>query len=672
MNKLLKRIAVAMAGILLFAAFFLIGASLTQTTPKLILTATGLSRWDYHPAAATTIYYRDGQPMTQIGYQRVYSQDFPEFMKAAVVAVEDRRFYEHGGLDTKSIGRAIYVNLLAGSRAQGASTITQQLARTMFLSQNKTYSRKIKEVLLATALEEKFTKEQILNMYLNEIYMGRGCSGMACAAQAYFNKDIWSLNQAQICLLVGLIQSPEHYNPETNWEGLKTRQEVVINVLTEQGLLDIAAADQLKQQPLTIAAPRFRETPHPYLVSYLTWLMEDLTGKEHLYQGGLAIYTTIDRTMQTQSENALENSIRNLVWRGVSARDGALVSIEPGSGAVRAMVGGADFKRNQLNMAVLPRQPGSAIKPLYYAAAINERLLNSDTIINNSSRDFGGYQPRNSNSRAPARVTVRDALINSYNVASVEVLNRLGLDKAFRYLESFGITTLKQSDHHLALGLGGMSEGIPPLELAQAFAVFPAQGELHPYFVIERVVDRDSTELFRSKTRGSRVISTRTARTMDEILTGVVSWGTGTRAAIAIRSAGKTGTTTDSRDLWYVGYTSDLVTAVWIGNSDGTPVTGPGTSGGGLAAPVWREYMSSLYYRGALQQKPAWQPGNNIQPSPEVPEENPPPENVPEEDAGGEGNTTGQEPGTEPAPAPPPETVPVPQPELEGEQTPAI
>jgi len=655
LEKMLRKIGWTLAGVVLFAVFFLVGISLTQTTPRLILAATGLNDWEYYPAQATTIYYRNGEPMAQIGYQRTNVQDFPVFLKDAVVAVEDRRFYQHNGLDTKSIGRAIYINLLEGSRAQGGSTITQQLARTMFLTQEKTFTRKIKEVFLAVALEEKFSKDEILTMYLNEIYMGRGCAGLACAAQAYFNKDIWSLNQAEICLLVGLIQSPEHYNPQTNWEGLKLRQETVINVLVEQGLLDSTQADQLKKQTITIVEAPTRQTRHPYLVNYIVWKMENLVGKERLYQGGLSIYTTIDPIMQNQAETALTNNMRSIGWRGIKAKDGALISLDPATGAVQAWVGGADFSKNQLNMVIRPRQPGSAIKPLYYAAAINERLINADTVINNKPRDFGGYQPTNSNTWAPDEVTVSEALARSYNVASVEILNKLGLEKAFQYLKSFGVTSLEEDDRHLALGLGGMKQGISPAEMAAAYTAFPSQGVVHGYYVIEQVLDRDNSEMYRHKLTSKRVISKGTAQIMDKMLGAVVSWGTGTPAAIPIRSAGKTGTTTDSRDLWYVGYTNDLVTAVWIGNSDGSPVTGSGVSGGSLAAPVWRNYMSSLYYRGVLEQKPARQPQQEQVQEPEDTEETEPTETPDDEGQTGEEAIPEEEPDNPLSPTPEPE-----------------
>lgn len=677
MRKFISRLGVVFLGLVLFIFFFLIGASLTDTTPRLVLNASGLDKWEYQARRQSTFFYADGQPMTAIGYKRVYSSDFPEFLKAAAVAVEDRRFYEHNGLDTKSIGRAIWINLREGTRAQGASTITQQLARTLFLNQDKTYSRKIKEVLIATALEEKFSKQEILSMYLNEVYMGRGCSGLASAAQAYFSRDIGKLSAAELCMLVGLIQAPEFYNPDTNWEGLKTRQEVVINVLAEQGILSVEEADRLKEEPLPVVEHSVQPPPHPYLVSYLIWKMEEMVGKERLYQGGLNIYTTIDRAMQTAAENALAQGIVNLNRRGVTARDGALVSLDSSNGAVRAMVGGVDFARNQLNMAVLPRQPGSAVKPLYYAAAINEGLLKADTKVNNRPRDFNGYRPTNGNSSAPGEATVHDALVQSYNVASVEVLNRLGLDKACQYLRSFGVTTLQEDDRHLALGLGGMSKGISPLELAAAYAAFPAEGTTHGHFTIERVLDQNNAELYRWKSSSRRVIKAGSARTVNSILRDVVRYGTGTRASLPIPSSGKTGTTTDSRDLWFVGYTSDLATAVWVGNSDSQPVTGTGVSGGAAAAPIWRQYMRTLFYQGRLESKPVRVPAVDPAPAPPAEPEPPSPDlpgDLPEEETEEneeESPDQPQDPGEPQTEPQPPESVPEPA-ETGEEATPPI
>lgn len=251
MKRLFKRLVWTLTILVLVLGLLLGGTSADQ---KLALLVTDLENWEYEPQGKVAIYYQDNDPMLYDHGQWVPGPDYPEFLKEAVVAVEDRRFYQHNGLDPMGIGRAVLVNMVEGTRSQGASTITQQLARTLFLTLDKTYSRKIKEIMLATALEEKYTKKQILAMYLNEIYMGRGCSGLAGAARIYFNKEVWELNQAETCMLVGMIQSPEHYDPDRNWEGLKIRQEVVVNVLTEQGLLDPDQAAAIKAQPVSMTS----------------------------------------------------------------------------------------------------------------------------------------------------------------------------------------------------------------------------------------------------------------------------------------------------------------------------------------------------------------------------------------------------------------------------------
>lgn len=604
MKNILRGLALLVAAVIVFGVFFIIGASLTQTLPRVLLYTTRLNQWEYATREQTAVYYADGSQMTTLGYQRIYQEDFPDFLKKSVVAVEDKRFYQHAGLDARGIGRAIWKNIRSGSKAEGGSTITQQLARTLFLNQQKTYGRKIKEVFYATALEEKYGKDAILNMYLNEIYMGRGGSGMGCAARTYFNKDIGSLNQGQICMLAGMIQAPEYYAPERNYQGLKERQETVIAVLEEQGVITEAEGEQIKGQPLNIQPYVPEGGRHPYLAVYIRNQVEDLLGTKGTYQAGLKIYTTIDRRMQEAAEKAVASQVKTLLARGINAHDMALVSIDPDTGSIKALVGGPDFLQNQLNMAILPRQPGSSIKPLYYAAALDEGIIDPEMTINNAPRDFGGnYVPRNHIANAPEQVSVRDALAKSENVASVEIMSMVGVETASSYIRKFGVTTLKPEDQHLALALGGMNDGISPLEMADAFAVFADGGEYHQYYSIEKIEDATGQIISKSNPDSWRVISDDTAATMDELLQGVVNYGTGSGARIAIKSAGKTGTTTDSRDLWYIGYTSELCTAVWSGNSSGAVVKGYDTFGGSVSAPVWRSYMNNLYYSGVFQQK---------------------------------------------------------------------
>ncbi len=639
MVRLFKTLGLLITGLVLFALFFILGASLTQTMPKVLLVGTGIKQWEYQPREQSVLYYSDGQEMTRLGYKRIYSENFPDFLKQAVVAVEDRRFYEHNGLDTRGIGRAIWNNLRSGSKAEGGSTITQQLARTLFLSQEKTYTRKIKEVLIAVAIEEKYGKDAILNMYLNEIYMGRGCSGIPCAARSYFGKDVWQLNKAEITMLVGIIQSPEAYAPERNFEGIKARQDTVINVLLEQGLLAADEAAAIREQPLDIKEFTPDSSRHPYLTNYISSKLESMLGSKSLYQAGLKIYTTVDSRMQDAGEKAVQKQARSLAYQGINAQDIALVSIDPATGGIKSMVGGVEFQKNQINMAVLPRQPGSAIKPLYYAAAMDKGIINSDSVVNNKPRDFGNYKPKNYAS-APEKSSVRNALIYSYNVASVEVLNQLGIEEAYSYLERWGITTLQEEDKNLALALGGMNKGISPIQMAAAFAVFPEKGKYHEYYCIERIEDIDGKVVYTDHSNSWQVISRNTADMMDSILKDAVRYGTGTRAAIAIKSGGKTGTTTDSRDLWYVGYTRELSTAVWAGNSDGTVVKGYSSYGGSVSAPVWRDYMNTLYYSKVFYEKPA--------PTPSVEEELPEEDELTPEDELPDGETPQDGEGTLP------------------------
>lgn len=632
--KLLSRLGMLLAGLLIFAVFFYTGISLTQSTPKVAKFITGINNWEYEIQEQTAVYYSDGQKIGNLGYKREYNEDFPQFMKEAAVAVEDRRFYSHSGLDAKSIGRAIYRDILSRSKAEGASTITQQLARSLFLSNEKTASRKIKEIFIATAIEDKYTKEAILNMYLNEIYMGRGCTGMGIAARSYFGKDVANLNKAEMAALVGIIQSPEYYQPDRNMEGLKKRQQTVIDVMVEQDLITAEEATQIARQTLNFQPYQQNMSAHPYYMAYLANQLEEMVGAQKLYHGGLRIYTTLDSRMQKAAEYAVQKQASTFASRGITAKDVALVSIDPSTGGIKAMVGGVNWDKNQINMAVSPRQPGSAIKPLYYAAAINEGVIDAETQLNNKQRSFSGYSPKNY-AASPDTATVRQAIVNSYNVASVEVLNQLGVNEAISYLEDYGITTIDERDRNLAaLGLGGMTRGISPLQMASAYCIFPAKGKHAEYYTIERIVDGEDDIIYQDSSGSEEVIDSSTAKTMDSILKDVVSYGTGSVARVAISSGGKTGTTSNSRDLWYMGYTSELVTSVWTGNSDNKEVGGSRAYGGSVSGLVWRDYMNRLISQGVFKA------GGYEEPAEEEPaaEETPPEEIItPEEDNQGTG-----------------------------------
>ncbi|MGE5450054.1 MAG: transglycosylase domain-containing protein, partial [Methanomassiliicoccales archaeon] len=429
MNKSIIWLKALLTAGLIFAGFFILGAGMQVGLSQYLLHG-GLKQYSYQPPAQTALYTADNETLMQFGYERLQLDSYPELLKKSVIAVEDRRFYTHGGIDPQGMLRALWVDIRMGKKAQGASTITQQLARTLFLTNEKTVMRKTKEIVIATALEKKYSKDEIVTMYLNEIYMGRGVSGVGAAAKKYLDKDVETLNLSETSYLIAMIASPERYSPDHDFAALKRRQETVLTVLLKDNLIteDQAAAARnasvyLKKQDdqevnlypgsgsLTIHFTRDvgRKMRHPYYTLYVLNYLKSEYGEEAVYRGGLKVYTTVNSQMQDAAEEAIEKE----PWKAVAkARDAALVSVEPGTGAVRALVGGVDFNTNQINMAITPRQPGSAIKPLIYASAIDRNLIDDNTVLNNLPRDFGGgYTPRNDNKSFPEQVTARIALV---------------------------------------------------------------------------------------------------------------------------------------------------------------------------------------------------------------------------------------------------------------------
>lgn len=594
-----RPLKVLIVGSLIFAVSFVAGTSLEFFLSRWKVYGSTLENWEYQPSAKTKLYTADGEIIMELGYEREYQKDFPTLLKRGVVAVEDKRFYEHSGIDPKGILRALWTDIRLGERAQGGSTITQQLARTLFLSNEKSLLRKTKEMFLAIALERKYTKDEILNMYLNEIYMGRGVCGMGAAAKAYFGKSVWDLNLAEIAYLIAMISAPERYSPDHEFNALKERQAMVLDVMVENGVTDPGKAAAAKKKQVNFKPEKTRDLMHPYFTTYVLAKLKEEYGEDAIYRGGLKVYTTLNEKAQKTAEEITKQHMAALAREHITAKDVALVSVEPASGAIRALVGGVNFSNNQYNMVIVPRQPGSAIKPLFYAAAMEEGYIRSDTVLNNKPRNFNDYKPEN-HPPGPDKVTAHLALVNSYNVASVEVLNTLGVEKGISYLERFGIDTITPEDYHLAIALGGFSKGVTPLALASAYGVFANNGTLAQPYVIEKITDAAGHIIYHHKISSQRVISPSTAQAITSILKDVIRYGTGQQARIRLTAAGKTGTTSGSRDLWFVGYTPELSTAVWLGNTDGSPIKGAATWGGTRCGPIWRDYMNQLISKGLI------------------------------------------------------------------------
>ena len=530
------------------------------------------------PSRAAAVFDIRGELVGTVGspYTRfVPLTQIPRALQDAVVAIEDSRFFRHPGVDPIGIARALWANVRAGTVVQGGSTITQQLARTLFLTPQRTLTRKVEEVVLALILEARFSKERILELYLNRVYLGEGATGIGAAARTYFGKDPQELTLGESALLAGLIRAPSALSPYRNPDAALRRREVVLQRMAELGFISPRAAQAAAAEPIQLA--ELRGGPAPWFMDYLRPVLEQRFGFNLVHRGGLRVHTGLDLRMQLAAQRALGD------------RQGAIVAIDPHTGDIKAMVGGRDYLESQFNRAVAAhRQPGSAFKPFVYAAALQQGWrLNS--IVRDVPADFNGYRPRNFRDRYWGPVTLKHALVMSLNVASVWLASQVGVDRVISLARAMGIRSLTPEDRHLAITLGGLRNGVTPLEMAEAFSVFAAGGVRRLARPFYRVVDEDGYVWFDSPPDpGERVLSPQVAYLVTNALEDALHRGTGQLARIGRPAAGKTGTTDGLVSAWFVGYTPQLVAAVYIGNDDATPVGG---TGGTVAAPVWKAFM---------------------------------------------------------------------------------
>jgi penicillin-binding protein 1A len=667
----------------------------------------------YQPSLVSRVYSDDRAVVGQFFVERrilTPLSDIPQSFIHAVIAVEDARFFEHPGLDVIGIARAGWMNLRRGGKVEGASTITQQLARALLLSPERTYMRKVKELLLAYKIETVLTKEQILETYLNQIYFGQGAYGVSAAAQTYFSKDVSSLTVPEAALLAGLPKSPNNYSPYKNPDRAKRRQEHVLTRMEEAGFLTALEREEAAAQVLS-----FRHgmpaTTAPYFMEYIRQQLMIKYGEAAVYKGGLDIFTTLNVRMQTAAEQALRNGLRQLDkrqgWRGplrtdditklpvapppssdtalkkgdlmegmvakvgkdhvivqagstqgrllfddmawakrrLRGRDlakdvvvvptvkgllkpgdvielavksvdrdnvyfeldqtpiveGALVALDPRTGAIRAMVGGYDFSRSEFNRTVLARrQPGSAFKPIIYATAFNAGLSPATVVLDTpvvyeQDDPEKTWKPENYGKKFHGMTTLRSALTHSHNLATVRLLDKIGVKGVVDFSKTLGITSPLNHDLSLALGSSSMTL----LELASAYGVFANQGfRLEPY-AVGVVQDQMGQIVGQNLFAPRQVISTETAYLITNVLEDVIQRGTGQQAKSLGRPiAGKTGTTNDYTDAWFVGYTPNLVVGVWVGFDDIRSL-GETESGAHAALPIWTDFM-----REALLQLP--------------------------------------------------------------------
>lgn len=562
---------------------------------------------DILPPASSQIYDINGNEIANVhaaeNRRPVKIEQVPKDLQNAFVAVEDNRFYEHSGVDPRGIMRALYANIRGRGVSEGGSTITQQLAKNAYLTQDRTITRKIQEVFLALQLERQYTKQEILEMYLNQIYFGQGAYGVQAAAQTYFGKDVDKLTLNECAMLAGIPKSPNYYSPANNMQAAQARKAVVLDQMAKYGYIANSQAQKTKQEQLTLVKPVAKEKDNTaaYFIDYVTQTLIDKYGADAVYKEGLKIYTTLDIDMQKAAEAAVKKlPTYRTDGNGVQQPQAAIVAIDPHNGYIKAMVGGRGTDQfNRATMAV--RQPGSAFKPFVFAAALEEHFT-PNTVINDAPIDIGGWRPQNDSGSFSGKVTMREVAQHSINVPTVKIAQKIGIDKPIYYAQAMGISTFvldgAQNDKQLATALGGMTKGVTPLEITSAYGTFANKGVHVEPVVIVKVLDRNGKVLEQSEPKQNSVISANSAAELTDMLQTVIKNGTGRRADIGRPAAGKTGTTSNYHDAWFVGYTPDLVAGVWMGNDDNTPMRG--VMGGQLPAEIWKAFMQK-----ALAQTPA-------------------------------------------------------------------
>lgn len=527
-----------------------------------------------------------GQPIGATGDLHggvVRLEELPPFLPQALLATEDRRFYSHFGIDPIGLARAMVVNLRAGRVVQGGSTITQQLAKNVFLTHERSVERKVQEFLLALWLEQRFSKDEILTLYLNRVYLGAATYGVEAAAQRYFGKSARKVNMREAAVLVGLLKAPSRFAPTTDRARSLRRADEVLDNLAEAGFAkesEVAAA-----KGLAIGVPAGAGGPRSARY-FVDWLADQVSGYVGFVDRDLIVRTTLDARLQRAAEIAIGDVLAREGAKA-DAEQAALVALTPG-GAVRAMVGGRDYGESQFNRATAAlRQPGSAFKSFVYLAAL-ERGARPDDRVSDAPVAIGDWRPRNYEGDAGrGEITLRDAFARSVNTAAVRVAQRDGIDGALAAARRAGILSPLRREFATALG----ASEVTLLELTGAYAPFANGGTaVTPHAIVE-ISDRAGRVLYRrSGSGGAAIMSPATLAGMNDLLRAVVERGTGRAAALDRPMGGKTGTSQDYRDAWFIGFTAELVAGVWFGNDDSSPMNR--VAGGGLPARAWRGFMA--------------------------------------------------------------------------------
>lgn len=575
-------------------------------------------------AQTGSIYDKDGNYITALrGSEHrilIALEDIPLHVRNAFLAAEDLRFYQHPGFDIVRIFGAVVANLRSGSYAQGASTISQQLIKLSHLSSQKTIARKLEEIWLAVQLEQRFTKDQILEMYLNYIYFGNGAYGLQTASQAYFSKDVQDLTVAQAACLASIIKAPSLYAPHINPQSNRERREYVLSVMLTEGMINQAIYDEAIAEEIVIAAAPVTKRSYGWFLDAVmdeAELQLDISS-ELLLAGGYRIDTTLDTRLQDAADKQYAKDLFPADAADGTPVQSGMACVDVNSGAVRALVGGREYTvQRGLNRATqLKRQPGSALKPLVaYAPAIESFGYTPASVLKDEPTDFGGYKPRNSGYAYYGMVTFRSALKSSLNIPAVALLQQIGVTAGRNYLTSVGIP-LDDRDSNLSLALGSMTYGVSPVQLAAAYAPFANGGLFYEPYLITRITDAYGTVVYEHTSDPKRVLSVQSAYLMTNLLQSVTASGTGAKlSASGVPVAGKTGTVNmtggGNRDIWMAAYNPEISVAAWMGfdRPDANHKLAGWVSGGDYTAALCRDFFKAAY---ANRNKPTFKKPSGI------------------------------------------------------------
>ncbi|HXW69001.1 MAG TPA: PBP1A family penicillin-binding protein [Dissulfurispiraceae bacterium] len=548
----------------------------------------------YTPLESSFIYSSDGHQLAEFYLERrnfIPHYKIPTIVKNAFIAIEDQRFYSHSGVDFIGILRALYRDLMAKSIVQGGSTITQQLAKMLFLRPEKNVARKIKEAIISAQIEKRYTKDEILGMYLNKAYFGARSYGIEAAAQTYFGKPVSDLSLAEAAMLAGLQRAPATYSPFRNSEKTSMRRQLVLKKMLENGFISMNQYQHANEEPLPLA-PHHRKYEAPYFIEVLRQQLEARYG-DKLYTSGLKIYSTIDYSMQHAAEDAVRNGIKLIEKRVKPDVQAALVAIDPWDGSIKAMVGGNDFWETQFNRATLAlRQPGSAFKPFVYTAALEGGMLPEDKILDGPVVFPGPtrnstWAPKNYDHHYHGLVPLKTALALSLNTATVRLADRVGIAKIIGLAKRCGIKSTLEPYLPIALG----ASDVTLLDLTTAYGVFATGRKTEP-LTYKRIMNRDGIPVEEVHPTSEEVLDQDTLGKIKELLRAVIETGTAVKAkAIGKMVYGKTGTTNNFSDAWFIGFDDNLVVGVWVGRDDHKPL-GPKETGAQAALPLWMDFMA--------------------------------------------------------------------------------